>query len=98
MGFSVLLAEDGCQGLEIFRREHDQIVCVILDLTMPKMDGEEAFRLLRSACSDVRVILCSGYNEQDVTQRFVGKGLAGFVQKPFEYATLAAKLREAIKG
>ena len=98
MGFSVLLAEDGCHGLEIFRREHDQIVCVILDLTMPKMDGEEAFRLLRSACSDVRVILCSGYNEQDVTQRFVGKGLAGFVQKPFEYATLAAKLREAIKG
>lgn len=98
MGFSVLLAEDGRGGLEVFARERERIVCVVLDLTMPKMDGEEAFRLLRAACPDVRVILCSGYNEQDVTQRFVGKGLAGFIQKPFEYATLAARLREALEG
>ncbi|MCY2923888.1 MAG: CHASE domain-containing protein [Planctomycetota bacterium] len=98
MGFSVLLASDGREGLDVFRARHEEIVCVVLDLTMPHMDGEETFRILRSVQPDIQVILCSGYNEQDVTQRFVGKGLAGFIQKPFEYATLASKLRQAVEG
>jgi len=45
----------------------------------------------------VRVILSSGYNEQDVTQRFVGKGLAGFIQKPYQLSTLVAVLKEVLE-
>jgi CheY-like chemotaxis protein len=65
---------------------------VLLDLTMPRMDGEETFREMRRIKKDVRVIMASGYNEQEVSQRFVGKGLAGFIQKPFQLK----ELREAL--
>ncbi|MCX7044884.1 MAG: PAS domain-containing protein [Candidatus Sumerlaeota bacterium] len=97
-GFSVLLAAHGSEALKIFREHSAEIVCVLLDLTMPHMDGEETFRELRRIRGDVRVILSSGYSEQEVTQRFVGKGLAGFIQKPYQAATLSAKMREALAG
>ena len=98
MGFSVLTAADGREAVEVFRKHADKIDCVLLDLTMPRMNGEEAFRELRRIRPDVRVILCSGYNEQDVTQHFAGKGLAGFIQKPYILAALRAKLMEVLPG
>jgi len=61
------------------------------------MDGEEAFRAMRRLHPDVTVILCSGYNEQDATQRFAGKGLAGFIQKPYNMAALREKLTEVLR-
>jgi PAS domain S-box-containing protein len=94
LGFRVLTAANGREGLEIFRAKKDEIACVILDLTMPEMSGDEAFRDLRTQRSDVRVHLASGFNEQDVSQRFVGAGLAGFIQKPYT----VAKLREILKS
>lgn len=50
---------------------------------LPHLDGEETFRELRRLQPNVRVLLMSGYNEQDAIARFVGKGLARFIQKPF---------------
>ncbi len=97
-GFAVLTAADGRQAITLFRQHLDKIVCVLLDLTMPHMDGEEAFRELRRIRSDIRVILSSGYGEQEVTSRFAGKGLAGFIQKPYRSSALAAKLREVLEG
>lgn len=98
MGFTVLTAENGVEALEIFRSEQERIACVVLDLTMPRMDGEETFRELRRIKSDVRVLMSSGYNEQEVTQKFVGKGLAGFIQKPYKMAELQQKLREIVEA
>ncbi len=97
LGFKVLVAADGRQAVEIFRANMNIIDCVLLDLTMPHLDGEEAFRELRLLKPDVRVLMCSGYNEQDVTQRFIGKGLAGFIAKPYRLATLKQKLREVLE-
>ena len=57
---------------------------------------EECFRELRRLKKDVKVILSSGYNEQEVTQRFAGKGLAGFIQKPYVLDSLISKIRETI--
>jgi YesN/AraC family two-component response regulator len=71
---------------------------VILDLTMPHMDGEQAFRELRRIKPGLRVIVSSGYNEQDVARRFVGKGLAGFIQKPYKVSELGQKLREVFEN
>jgi two-component system cell cycle sensor histidine kinase/response regulator CckA len=96
MGFDVLTALDGRLAVEIFSANADDIVCILLDLTMPHMDGEQAFRELRRIRPDVAVILCSGYNQQDATQRFAGKGLAGFIQKPYNMATLKAKLIDVL--
>lgn len=95
-GYNVITSSDGREALAIFRKRHEEIDCVILDLTMPHMDGEETFREMRRVRNDVRVIISSGYNSQDVTQRFIGKGLAGFIQKPYRLSELVAKLKEVI--
>lgn len=60
---------------------------MILNLTMPRMDGEEAFRELCRINVDVRVVISSGYNKQEVTQKFGGKGIAGLIQKPYNLET-----------
>jgi CheY-like chemotaxis protein len=92
LGFEVVTAEDGRHALELFK-ERDDFKCVILDLTMPHLDGEQTFRELRQIRPDIKVIMSSGYNELEVTQRFVGKGLAGFIQKPYRLSVL----REALQ-
>jgi DNA-binding NarL/FixJ family response regulator len=61
------------------------------------MNGEETFRELLRIKPDVRVVLSSGYNERDVTRKFIGKGLAGFIQKPYKLNELGRKLRDIIK-
>jgi two-component system, cell cycle sensor histidine kinase and response regulator CckA len=98
LGFTVLVAVDGAEALGVFRRCREEIRLVLLDMTMPLMDGQETFRELRSLAPDVRVLLASGYNEQDATSHFVGvdKGLAGFIQKPFALVDLEAKIREIL--
>ncbi|GAF94151.1 unnamed protein product, partial [marine sediment metagenome] len=96
-GFTVLTAEDGREAVEVFRRRADEIVCVVLELTMPHMDGEEAFRELRKIKRDVRVILSSGYSEQEAVDRFTGKGLAGFLQKPYRTENLLLKIQRALE-
>ncbi|WBL36438.1 PAS domain S-box protein [Tepidiforma flava] len=94
-GYTVLLAADGSEALRCYR-ERPGIDLVLLDMTMPHMDGEETFRELRRIDPRVRVLLTSGYNEQDATDRFAGKGLAGFIQKPYRPLDLLEKVREAL--
>ncbi|MET0792713.1 MAG: response regulator, partial [Polyangiaceae bacterium] len=96
-GFSVLQAVDGRHGAEVFREHASEVVVVILDMTMPEMNGEETFREIRRVRADVPVILSSGYNEIEATRRFTAKGLAGFLQKPFTPKELSQKLSLALK-
>jgi FixJ family two-component response regulator len=84
-----LLAEDGARGLDIFRREAGRIKCVVLDLTMPVMSGEETLSRMKAIRSEIPVILSSGFDEVQAVRRFEGKGLAGFLQKPYKAAVLA---------
>ncbi|MEM7243765.1 MAG: response regulator [Acidobacteriota bacterium] len=83
VGYEVVTCVDGREAVEVYRRRHESIRAVLLDMTMPHLDGRETFREMTRIRSDVRVILMSGYNEQDATSFFAGKGLAGFIQKPF---------------
>jgi len=98
IGFGTLSAEDGVQAIEAYREHHDEIALVLLDMTMPRMDGRTCFAKLREMNPDVRVVLSSGYSEQDATNSFADHELAGFVQKPYRLATLRAKLREVLEG
>lgn len=93
LGFSVITANDGREALDIFKSNQD-FVLVILDLTMPHMDGTQCFRELRKIDPDVKVVLSSGYNEVEVNQKFIGKKLAGFIQKPYKISTLQKMLRK----
>lgn len=95
-GFQVLSAVDGREGVRVFRENADSIELVLLDMTMPHMNGEEAFGEMRRIKPDVKVILSSGYNEMDAAGRFAGKGLAGFIQKPYRPVDLIARVRAAI--
>ncbi len=92
LGLEVLIAENGLQALDIYREKQKDIDLVILDLTMPKMDGAETFRGLRAIDQDVKVVLASGYSEKDVATRFAGKKLSACVQKPYSLD----KLREIL--
>ncbi|TLS76236.1 PAS domain S-box protein [Mariprofundus erugo] len=92
----VLTASDGKEATEIYRRDAHRIVLVLLDLTMPRMDGEETFRQLRMINPDVKVILSSGYSEQSVQDRFAGKRLFGFLQKPYTPEAMQALVEQAL--
>ncbi|HHM02690.1 MAG TPA: PAS domain S-box protein [Caldithrix abyssi] len=96
-GMTPYMAVDGRQALDIFRAHQQEIKVVLLDMTMPRMDGIETFRELRRIKPSVKVILSSGYNEQDATNSFVGKGLAGFLQKPYKAARLIEMVRKVLK-
>ncbi len=94
IGFDTLVAQDGERGLAVFRRHGDKIRAVLLDMTMPGLSGEQTFAQLRSIDPSVRIILSSGYNEQEAIGQFAGKGLSGFIQKPYSLQTLRKKLRQ----
>jgi len=97
-GFHTLQARDGREALELFRRHSDEFRLILMDLTMPNLDGEEACRELRRTGATVPVILCSGFNEAEALERFEGLDLAGFLQKPFALGTLVKKVREALNA
>ncbi|MBT3199934.1 MAG: response regulator, partial [Phycisphaerales bacterium] len=97
LGMTTITANDGRDALEIYQEHRDDIDCVILDLTMPHLDGEQTFRQLRKIDPDICVLMSSGYSEQEVTQRFQGKGIGGFIQKPYELQKLADTLRKALE-
>jgi PAS domain S-box-containing protein len=96
-GFDVILANDGREGVARFSEKRAEIVAILMDLTMPAMDGVDAFREIRNIDEEVPVLLMSGYNEQDAVMRFAGKGLAGFVQKPFTVEMLRERLMSVLR-
>jgi CheY-like chemotaxis protein len=96
LGFSVLTAADGREAVDLYRERGREIAMVLLDMTMPHMDGAETFRELRRLDPAVRVILSSGYAEQDVAPQFAGKGLSDFIQKPYTLANLQTTLNQVM--
>ena len=95
-GFKVISANDGQEGLAVFREHAPNIALVILDLSMPRMSGEEALEELRKVRPEVRVILSSGYAEEHVRALFKGEGPTGFIQKPYVSDDLLRKVQIAL--
>lgn len=93
LGFEVVTAADGGEALEIFKQDAERFSFIILDLTMPRLDGEQTYRQLRQLKPEVKVIMSSGYNEQEINQRLGGTDLAGFVQKPYNLSALRDVIR-----
>lgn len=95
-GYTVLTASDGMKGVDIFRENADQIDVVLLNMTMPELSGPEAYKMMKEIDSKVKVILCTGFGEQDSKKSFANHGLAGFIQKPFEMDALLGLLKEVL--
>jgi PAS domain S-box-containing protein len=87
-GFRALGAADGTEAVRIFQEKANVIACVVLDLTMPGMDGIQTAAELRRIRDDIPILLASGFDEHELSQRFAGKGLAGFIQKPYSMDNL----------
>ena len=98
LGYSVCQAQDGLEALELFRQDPHAIDLVLMDLTMPRMDGKEALRAMRALDPDVKVVLCSGFNEADVTKTFPYSSLSGFLQKPYTFQTLKEVIQQGLEG
>ena len=96
LGFDVVLACDGRDGVEKFTQDPRRFKLVLLDLTMPKLDGSQVFGEIRRIDPMIPVILMSGYSEQEATARFSGRGLAGFIQKPFDLPLFRHVLKAAL--
>ncbi|MDQ6992830.1 MAG: ATP-binding protein [Mariprofundus sp.] len=96
IGFKTMLAVDGLDAIAVYNKHQDKILAVLLDMTMPKMDGKSCFTELKRINPEVKVVLSSGYNEQEATDRFAGQGLAGFIQKPYLPDALKTTMRQAL--
>ena len=96
LGFRVLEAADGLEAIEFFRSHSKEISAVLLDLTMPRLDGREALREILNIRPDAKVILCSGYHEQEALQGTEARRVAGFLPKPYRMRELKALFEKVL--
>lgn len=92
-GIRTMVAPNGEIGIELYEKYQDDIDLVLLDLSMPGLNGHETFIRLQRVNPKVNVVLSSGYDESDATVQFVGHGLSGFIQKPYEPAYFLATIK-----
>jgi two-component system cell cycle sensor histidine kinase/response regulator CckA len=95
MGYSVLTAQDGQAALDILQH-HPGVEVVILDMVMPRLDGEHTFFRLRELDPGIRVVISSGFTEDEKVSRLLEEGAVAFVQKPYRVQTLADAVEEAM--
>jgi len=95
-GYRVVTAAEPFQALEIFKQLKDQVDLVILDFTLPIMDGADVFAELQKTRSDVAVMLSSGFAEQDKVRMMLSKGLRGFLPKPYTQEKLLSQVRSTL--
>ncbi len=96
LGYRSVCAASGEEAIALYRERGAEIALVLLDLTMPGMNGEQTFAALKALDPQVRVVLTSGYSESQAAGRFVGHGLAGFLHKPYDMDQLEACLNRAL--
>ena len=92
IGVRVVGAASGEDGVEMYRRHKDEVSLVVLDLSLPGISGEETFKLLKEINPGVKVVVSSGFPHEDVTKKFSGTGVAGYLQKPYNWATLTESM------
>ena len=93
-GYQVLTATNGREARDVYRKH--AIRGVVLDLTMPELDGRETYAELRRIDPEVRVLISSGYTSQEVGEDFAGYGKISFIQKPFQAEDFYAKMKDVL--
>jgi signal transduction histidine kinase len=94
MGFAALTANDGAEGVRVFQEHQDEIAAVLLDMSMPQMDGEETLRELRRIKANVRVVMSSGYESRKSGEDIAKLDVDGFLQKPYLLNDLSLMLKK----
>ncbi|RKZ01925.1 hypothetical protein DRQ21_09725 [Candidatus Fermentibacteria bacterium] len=97
-GYIVYTATDGEKAVEEYTNHGEAIHCVVLDLTMPVMDGVECLRELKKLDPAVKVILSSGYNQQEVENRIRLEEIAGYLKKPYGLSALRSEVKKVLQS
>ena len=96
LGYMPLLARSGKEAIDVYQRNRDRIVMVILDMIMPGMGGGETYDRLKKIDSEIRVLLSSGYSLDGQASEIIDRGCNGFIQKPFNVIQLSRKIKEVL--
>ena len=96
-GYTVIVAEDGREGVDVYNRCHQDIDLVLLDMTMPYLNGEEVLREIRLKNPQARVVLTSGYSESDSVGEMTKIGMTGFLPKPYRPTDLLRCIQEVLE-
>jgi DNA-binding NtrC family response regulator len=96
-GLEVMTASSGEEAVAVLEAHPGAISLVLLDLTMPAMNGEETYRRMRAIDRSVPVLLMSGYSEHEASTYFGGQGTSGFIQKPFRLDELKEAIRRVLR-
>jgi CheY-like chemotaxis protein len=94
----VAAAHDGVEAVELLRANPGRFRVVLLDLTMPRMDGARALREIRLLAPELPIVLMSGYSEQELRHRFSGEERIEFLQKPFTRGDVTQTIRTILDG
>ncbi len=95
-GYSVILAENGLEAVKIFNTRHKEISLVLLDMVMPKMSGKEAYIEMKKTDPSVKVLLASGFRQDERSEEILKMGVKGFIQKPYTIASLSTAISRVL--
>jgi CheY-like chemotaxis protein len=97
-GYTVLTARNGFEGIETFKAHHENLILVLMDMTMPGLSGVETFHTMAELDASVPVVLTSGFNESEASTQFGGNPPSGFIQKPYRGSELLIRLRNVFQS
>jgi len=97
-GYEVITAIDGAEGVKIYQERKDEISAVILDVIMPRKSGEETLTELNEMNNNVKVLIVSGFKQDERVQRMLNKGAIQFLQKPFNMEKLTNAIWEVLNN
>ncbi|MCK4727988.1 MAG: response regulator, partial [Desulfobacterales bacterium] len=97
MGYRVLIAKDGKEAVEVYKKNQDNIDIVLLDIVMPNMGGGEAYDRMKEINPGIKVLLLSGYSTDGQATEILKRGCDGFIQKPFTMRELSRKIGEILE-
>jgi len=97
LGYKVLVASGGIEGLDIYKKDMDKIDLILLEMIMSKMTGKETLDALRKINANVKVVLMSGFSQDNKSAEILQKGIMGFLQKPFMLSELSKIVFKSLK-
>lgn len=96
LGYDTMTASNGEEAIEVFSTKKDEIDAVILDMVMPDINGDKVFQHLREIDPQIKILLSTGYSEDDSIEDLIATGNASFIQKPFTIETITPVLKKLL--
>lgn len=94
LGFDVIPARDGREALQLFQENKNNLSAVVLDITMPHLDGTEVARTIRSECPNLPIFLSTGFSKHTINEKDIDYPIQGFLTKPYNINTLIKNLKK----